>query len=202
MLSTIKPLLTTREVAELVNVHPNTIKRLADRGILPFVRISARGDRRYSETDVLALLIPRTDVDESGTQRNPRPATVGAALPAAEARPRRVTAVTAVAPGMIPSVEDGDASALALVPDPEPGVAAAVSIGPTAEAEEVFAFVRDVLAPTDSPRSSSNGDRALAFGFIVTRPLAGYITFARQASAAIRPIKPNWAGDRRAVATD
>lgn len=49
-------LLTTRQVAEMLQLHVNTVKRLGDRGDLPFFRVSSRGDRRFRLADVTAFL--------------------------------------------------------------------------------------------------------------------------------------------------
>lgn len=49
-------LLTAREAAEFLHVHVNTIKRLGDRGVLPFFRVSERGDRRYRRSDLESFL--------------------------------------------------------------------------------------------------------------------------------------------------
>jgi predicted site-specific integrase-resolvase len=49
-------LLTTRQVAEIFQVHPITIKRWGNRGRLPYIRINSRGDRRYRKDAVLYLL--------------------------------------------------------------------------------------------------------------------------------------------------
>ncbi len=49
-------LLTASEVATLLHVHVNTVKRLGDRGEIPFFRVSRRGDRRYRLDDVRAYL--------------------------------------------------------------------------------------------------------------------------------------------------
>ena len=49
-------MLTATEVAELLHLHVNTVKRMGDRGDLPFYRIRPRGDRRYRVDDILAYL--------------------------------------------------------------------------------------------------------------------------------------------------
>ena len=54
--NTVTPMLTTGEVATLLHLHPNTVKRLGDRGELPFYRVCRRGDRRYEMVDVLRFL--------------------------------------------------------------------------------------------------------------------------------------------------
>jgi excisionase family DNA binding protein len=50
------PMLTASEVANLLHLHVNTVKRLGDRGELPFFRVCKRGDRRYRFEDVMEFL--------------------------------------------------------------------------------------------------------------------------------------------------
>jgi excisionase family DNA binding protein len=45
-------MLTARELARLLNVHINTVRRWDDRGILKAYRIGTRGDRRFSREDI------------------------------------------------------------------------------------------------------------------------------------------------------
>jgi excisionase family DNA binding protein len=52
----IGPMLTASEVAEMLHLHVNTVKRLGDRGELPFYRVCKRGDRRFRFEDVMAFL--------------------------------------------------------------------------------------------------------------------------------------------------
>jgi excisionase family DNA binding protein len=54
--SDLGPLLTASEVAEMLHLHVNTVKRLGDRGELPFFRVCSRGDRRYRFEDVMTFL--------------------------------------------------------------------------------------------------------------------------------------------------
>jgi len=49
-------MMTASEVAEMLHLHVNTVKRLGDRGELPFFRVCKRGDRRFRAEDVLAFL--------------------------------------------------------------------------------------------------------------------------------------------------
>ncbi len=50
------PMLTASEVAEMLHLHVNTVKRLGDRGELPFFRVCSRGDRRFRLEDVMSFL--------------------------------------------------------------------------------------------------------------------------------------------------
>lgn len=48
-------MLTTGQVARLLHIHPNTVRRWSNRGILISYRISKRGDRRFRREDVALL---------------------------------------------------------------------------------------------------------------------------------------------------
>ena len=48
--------LSTTEVADMLHLHVNTVKRLGDRGELPFYRVCKRGDRRFRLDDVMRFL--------------------------------------------------------------------------------------------------------------------------------------------------
>ncbi len=52
----ISPMLTTSEVAHLLNVHINTVRRWSNQGILKSYRIGSRGDRRFRREDVTNFL--------------------------------------------------------------------------------------------------------------------------------------------------
>jgi excisionase family DNA binding protein len=54
-----KSLLTTRELARMLNVHINTVRRWSDQGILKSYRIGPRCDRRFSRDDI-ALFLEQT----------------------------------------------------------------------------------------------------------------------------------------------
>jgi len=50
------PMLTVREVARLLHIHPNTLRRWSDRGIIRAYRITPRGDRRFKRGDIARFL--------------------------------------------------------------------------------------------------------------------------------------------------
>ena len=57
-------MLTIREVARLLHVHPNTLRRWSNTGRLRPYRINSRGDRRYKREEIarfLAELNSQTD---------------------------------------------------------------------------------------------------------------------------------------------
>lgn len=54
--NTIEPMITVREVARLLHIHPNTLRRWADRGIIRAYRITSRGDRRFRREDIAHFL--------------------------------------------------------------------------------------------------------------------------------------------------
>ena len=48
----IDPMLTTSEVAKILSVHINTVRRWSNQGILKSYRIGSRGDRRFRMEDI------------------------------------------------------------------------------------------------------------------------------------------------------
>ena len=50
--SNIDPMLTTSEVARILNVHINTVRRWSNEGKLKSFRIGSRGDRRFRKEDI------------------------------------------------------------------------------------------------------------------------------------------------------
>jgi len=56
VISQIDPPLSTSDVARMLNIHTNTVRRWSDNGILKTYRIGPRGDRRFKQADVAKLL--------------------------------------------------------------------------------------------------------------------------------------------------
>jgi len=49
-------MMTVRQVAQLLHVHPNTLRRWCNNGRIKAYRITARGDRRFKREDVARFL--------------------------------------------------------------------------------------------------------------------------------------------------
>ena len=62
----INPMLTTSDVAHLLNVHINTIRRWSNEGILKAYRIGSRGDRRFQQEDIDSFLFRKSKMAEVG----------------------------------------------------------------------------------------------------------------------------------------
>ncbi len=56
VVNNIEKLLTVREVAEILHVHPSTLRRWSDMGRIKYLRITQRGDRRYRYSEVESFL--------------------------------------------------------------------------------------------------------------------------------------------------
>ena len=52
----ISEMLTVREVARLLHVHPNTLRRWSNNGRIEACRINQRGDRRYKREEIVHFL--------------------------------------------------------------------------------------------------------------------------------------------------
>ena len=53
----IDPMLTASDVARLLNVHMNTVRRWSNQGVLKAYRIGSRGDRRFRQEDIDYFLL-------------------------------------------------------------------------------------------------------------------------------------------------
>ena len=49
-------LLTVGQAADLLHVHPDTLRRWAAKGLLPTYRVGPRRDRRFPSIEVINLL--------------------------------------------------------------------------------------------------------------------------------------------------
>jgi excisionase family DNA binding protein len=49
-------MLTLKEVAQLLHVHPNTLRRWSKDGRIQAYRIAPRGDRRFKEEEIARFL--------------------------------------------------------------------------------------------------------------------------------------------------
>jgi len=58
-------LLTAAQVADLLNIHVNTVRRWSNKGILETYRIGPRGDRRFRRQDVDKLLLKKSSAGTS-----------------------------------------------------------------------------------------------------------------------------------------
>lgn len=58
-------LLTVREVARLLHVHPNTLRRWSNNGRLKAYRITDRGDRRFKREEVARFLAELSEAKDS-----------------------------------------------------------------------------------------------------------------------------------------
>ena len=52
----ISNLLITSEVAQMLHVHVNTVRRWSDEGLIKTYRLGTRGDRRFKQEDIARFL--------------------------------------------------------------------------------------------------------------------------------------------------
>jgi excisionase family DNA binding protein len=66
----LRPMLTVREVAELLHIHANTVRRWSDQGLLRAYRITHRGDRRFKREEVARFLAELNHNGEANEEVN------------------------------------------------------------------------------------------------------------------------------------
>ena len=62
----LESMLTTRQVADFLQVSICTVRRWSDKGMLKFYRVGSRGDRRYQSEDILRFLDESTSSLHNG----------------------------------------------------------------------------------------------------------------------------------------
>ena len=67
----IASLLTTSDVARLLNIHINTVRRWSNEGKLRAYRIGSRGDRRFQQQDIAVFLAQKSEAEEQGLRWEP-----------------------------------------------------------------------------------------------------------------------------------
>ena len=60
----IDPMLTVSDVARLLSVHINTVRRWSNQGILKAYRVGSRGDRRFRQEDITSFLSQESKMAE------------------------------------------------------------------------------------------------------------------------------------------
>ncbi len=58
------PMLTVSDVARLLSVHINTVRRWSNQGILKAYRVGSRGDRRFRREDITSFLSQESEIVE------------------------------------------------------------------------------------------------------------------------------------------
>ncbi len=61
-------MLTLREVARVLHVHPNTLRRWSNDGKIRAYRITERGDRRFKREEVARFLAELNDRGDNGRE--------------------------------------------------------------------------------------------------------------------------------------
>ena len=59
---TLSPMLSTHDVANILCVHINTVRRWSDSGIMKVYRIGPRRDRRFRPEDIICFLNGQSEI--------------------------------------------------------------------------------------------------------------------------------------------
>ena len=60
----VDPMLKVSDVARLLSVHINTVRRWSNQGMLKAYRVGARGDRRFRQEDITNFLSQESEIAE------------------------------------------------------------------------------------------------------------------------------------------
>jgi len=71
-------MLTIREVARLLHVHPNTLRRWSNTGRLRPYRINSRGDRRFKREEIAKFLVDLSSQADDWPKNGGKPVVVAA----------------------------------------------------------------------------------------------------------------------------
>ena len=63
-------MLTVRQASRILNVHPNTLRRWSEHGIIKSYRIGPRGDRRFKLEDIDQLIAEQAEDKGTGAIPN------------------------------------------------------------------------------------------------------------------------------------
>lgn len=55
-LTALPDILTLQQACDILNCHPNTLRKWDNKGLLKAIRFGTRRDRRYNKADILKLL--------------------------------------------------------------------------------------------------------------------------------------------------
>jgi excisionase family DNA binding protein len=61
-------MLTVREVAQLLHIHPNTLRRWTNNGTIKAYRITRRGDRRFKREEIVRFLVELNNQVDTGVK--------------------------------------------------------------------------------------------------------------------------------------
>jgi excisionase family DNA binding protein len=64
-------MMTIKEVAQMLHVHPSTLRRWSNRGLIRSYRITPRGDRRFRRQDIARFLAELNVLKNDDNKLNP-----------------------------------------------------------------------------------------------------------------------------------
>ena len=65
------PMLRVSDVARLLSVHINTVRRWSNQGIIKVYRVGSRGDRRFRQEDITTFISKESKIVEIEKEKNP-----------------------------------------------------------------------------------------------------------------------------------
>jgi len=66
-------MMTVRQVAQLLHVHPNTLRRWCNNGRIKAYRITPRGDRRFKREEIARFLARFNNFENSAGEQHAEP---------------------------------------------------------------------------------------------------------------------------------